>query len=142
MSGEGMQTFGGGEWASGSTPEDRENTQNTALLQMLEEGMDVYDQNNDKIGTIEEISAAEPNTGEFYVTISRGLFGGGGDLYLPSSYLTVTSAQGSEDEKQVGVGVPKDQLESMGWDQPPQWMDGETADLDYRDRGPFSEESR
>ncbi len=119
MSGEGMETFGGGERASGSTPSDRLKTENTDLRRMLQEGMDVYDQNNDKVGTIEEISGADPNMGQFYVTISRGLFGGGGDLYLPSSYLTVSSVQGSEEDKQVGVAVPKDQLESMGSDQPP-----------------------
>jgi len=153
MSGEGMQTFGGGEWASGSTPSDRLETENAVLRQMLEEGMDVYDQNNDKIGTIEEISGAEPNTGQFFVTISRGLFGGGGDLYLPSSYLTVSSVQGSEDDKQVGVAVPKDQLKSMGWDQPPRWAHNQTEEPDnletgilpdepgYRDRDTLSNES-
>ncbi len=141
MSGEGMQTFGGGEWASGSTPSDRLETENMVLRQMLEEGMDVYDQNNDKIGTIEAISGTDPNTGQFYVTISRGLFGGGGDLYLPSSYLTVSSVQGSEDDKQVGVAVPKDQLESMGWDLPPRWAHGQTEESDDFDAGILSDES-
>lgn len=141
MSGEGMQTFGGGEWAAGSTPDDRQHTENTALLHMLEEGMDVFDQNNDKIGTIDEISGEEPNTGEFYVRISRGLFGVGGDLYLPSSYLTVSSVQGNEDEKQVGVGVPKDQLESMGWDQPPLWAHEDTAVSSHPDHDTFAEDT-
>ena len=65
MTGEGMQTFGGGEWASGSTPSDRLNSENTGLLEMLQEGMDVYDQNNEKIGSIDEISATVPTLASF-----------------------------------------------------------------------------
>ena len=140
MTGEGVQTFGGGEWASGSTPSDRLTSENTALLEMLQEGMDVYDQNNEKIGSIDEISATDPNSGEFYVTISRVLFGGE-DCYLPSSYLTVSSVQGSEDEKQVGVAVPKDQLAAMGWDRPPRWASPDGDESAYRDRGTIPDQS-
>ena len=132
MTGEGMQTYGGGEWADQGTS-DALHKANAQLRQMLHTGMEVYDEHEHKIGKVEAISAPVPTTGEFYITISTGFLGLGHDLYIPSSYLTVSDVESSgvgefdRDEgvdtgrAQVGVGVAKEQLYTMGWDQPPVW---------------------
>jgi hypothetical protein len=132
MTGEGMQTYGGGEWADQGTSDTLHNA-NAQLRQMLHPGMEVYDEHEHKIGKVEAISAPVPTTGEFYITVSTGFLGLGHDLYIPSNYLTVGNIESSgtgnfdRDEgvdtghAQVGVGVAKEQLYTMGWDQPPVW---------------------
>jgi hypothetical protein len=134
MSGEGMQTYGGGEWAEESI-EDALVPTHEQLLGILHKGMEVYDEHEHKIGKVEDISGQVPNTGEFYITVSTGFLGLGHDLYIPSNYLTVANIASSgvgdfdKDEgvatgnAQVGVGVAKEELYTMGWDKPPQWAD-------------------
>ena len=131
MSGEGMQTYGGGEWAEENI-EDALVSSHDQLHGMLRKGMDVYDEHEHKIGTVEEISGQVPTTRDFYITLSTGFLGLGHDLYIPSSYLTVGNIESSgagdydKDEgvdtghAQVGVVVAKEQLYTMGWDKPPQ----------------------
>jgi hypothetical protein len=139
MSGEGMQTYGGGEWAEEDVS-DTLRSANKELLAMLHKGMDVYDQHEHKIGKIEEISAPMPTTDEFYVTVSTGFLGLGHDLYIPSNYLTVSNVESPDigdldrDEgvatgrAQVGVGVDKEALYTMGWDKPPAWANQATLE--------------
>lgn len=134
MSGEGMQTYGGGEWAEESI-EDALVTTHEELLGILHKGMAVYDEHEHKIGTVEEISGPVPTTGEFYITVSTGFLGLGHDLYIPSNYLTVANIASSgigdfdKDEgvatghAQVGVGIAKEKIQTEGWDKPPRWAE-------------------
>lgn len=72
----------------------------------ITKGWDVYDLNNDKIGTVNEVS------GSFF-KIDTGFLGLGKDYYIPFSAITDV-----RDEK-VFINSSKDRLDSMGWDRKP-----------------------
>ncbi len=74
-------------------------------LQRIQQGWDVYGSDGDKLGSVSEV-------GRNYVLVSKGfLFRK--DIYIPLSAITDVSQDG------VYLGVTKDQLENMGWDQAP-----------------------
>jgi hypothetical protein len=143
MSGEGMQVYGGGEWAEEGVSDALRST-NEELLAMLHKGMEVYDQHEHKIGKIEDISTPMTSNNEFYITVSTGFLGLGHDLYIPSTYLTVSNVESSGGEldrdegvftgrAQVGVGVAKEELYTMGWDKPPVWTSQATPEGERRE---------
>jgi hypothetical protein len=83
--------------------------------------MDVYGQHEYKSGKIEEISAPMPTTDEFYVTVSTGVESPDiGDLDRDEGVATGRA--------QVGVGVDKEALYTMGWDKPPAWANQATLE--------------
>ena len=92
----------------------------------LTEGMDVYDVEGDKVGTVGEIfrparvastaaSAGEP-AGESYLQVDTGLLGLGKDLFIPASAVGAVSGD------RVTLNVDKDALDELGWDRRPDWI--------------------
>jgi uncharacterized protein (TIGR02271 family) len=73
----------------------------------IEQGWKAVDRNGEEIGTVEEIGAN-------YFTLTKGLIFKK-DIYIPLS--AVAGADG--DQRVMRVDVDKDQVDSMGWDQPP-----------------------
>lgn len=74
-------------------------------LSGIQHGMDVYGSDGDKVGDVSEVG---PN----YVLVTKGfLFTK--DIYIPTSAIT-----GIEQDR-VYLNVTKDQVNDMGWDQPP-----------------------
>ncbi len=76
-----------------------------ASTTQIQPGWDVYGSDGDKIGDVAEI-------GPDYLLVTKGLIFVK-DLYIP------TSAVANVEESRVQLNVPKDQIDSMGWDQPP-----------------------
>ena len=71
----------------------------------IQNGADVYGSDGDKVGSVSEVG---PN----YVLVTKGfLFTK--DIYIPTSAITGVEADW------VYTNVTKDQVEGMGWDQPP-----------------------
>lgn len=83
----------------------------------VERGWQAVDRTGGKIGTIEEIGAN-------YFVVSKGLIFTK-DIYIPVSRVTATDPG----EGMVRIDVDKDQLDGMGWDQPPLGT-GMAADTD------------
>lgn len=83
------------------------------LRTMIHHGMDVYDGEQKKIGSVKAVSEPYDSEGHFYITVETGFLGLGHDLYIPSQYLSVW-------DNQVGVDVSKGHIDTMGWENPPQ----------------------
>ena len=92
----------------------------------ITKGMDVYDHDGDKVGTIGEIyqpaavgstasTTARP-AGEFYLKVDTGFLGLGKDLFIPSSAISAVTGD------RVTLTVDKDLLDDMGWDHRPDWL--------------------
>jgi len=101
----------------------------------IHEGMDVYDRDGDKVGTIKHVfSSPISGTTSDYTTPSttgtmggtmpsRGIFqvdtgflGLGKDYFVPFSAIT-----GSTGDR-VTLDVDKDNLDQTGWDRRPDWL--------------------
>jgi hypothetical protein len=92
----------------------------------IREGMDVIDVDGDKVGTIDKIfqpaavsstaSTAGQAAGEPILKVESGLFGLGTTYYIPAS-----AARDATTERLV-LGVDKDELDNMGWDTHPPWL--------------------
>jgi hypothetical protein len=93
----------------------------------IREGMDVVDVNGDKLGMVGKIyeparvssttsEYAEP-AGELCIQVDTGFLGLGEDLYIPASAIRDVTAD------HVELHVSKDQLDTMGWDQKPSWIE-------------------
>jgi hypothetical protein len=97
----------------------------------ITKGMDVYDYNGDKVGTIGGIyqpAAAGPTppgstasttaqpAGQFYLKVDTGFLGLGKDLFMPSGAIS------SVTDDRVSLSVDKDRLDDMGWNRPPDWL--------------------
>ena len=74
----------------------------------IQEGMDVVDRSGEKFGKAGEIM---PDGQSF--NVDTGLFGLGGEYYIPFS--AVREVRG----KSIVVNVAKDELDQQGWDTPP-----------------------
>ena len=92
----------------------------------IREGMDVYDVDDDKVGTVGKVyqptatsstasGYAEP-TGRAYLKVDTGLFGLGKDLFIPASAIRDVTAD------RVILNVDKDALDDTGWDRRPDWI--------------------
>ena len=83
-----------------------------ASITSIQPGWDVIGSDGDKIGDVAEIG---PN----YLLVTKGIIFVT-DLYIP------TDAVGSVEDNKVYLNVPKGQIESLGWDQPPSgnWTSG------------------
>jgi uncharacterized protein (TIGR02271 family) len=73
----------------------------------VQPGWTVYDMNEEKIGDIAEI-------GTGYVLVQKGLIFIK-DIYIPMSQLSRTDP----DAQRAYVNVGKDEIDGLGWDQPP-----------------------
>lgn len=93
----------------------------------LREGMDVFDLDGDKVGTIGEVypadRLAEPGitgtaatAGEGHVKVDTGFLGLGKDLYIPFSAIREITADG------IDLNVDKDEIDRMGWDVAPAYL--------------------
>jgi len=101
-------------------------------LTSLAEGMDVYDVQGDKIGTVGRIyrpagvaasagtapgTYAEPSSSaEGCFKVDTGFLGLGKDLFIPASAITNVSG------KRVTLNADKDRLDDRGWDRRPSWV--------------------
>jgi hypothetical protein len=92
----------------------------------IRKGMDVMDVDGDKIGTVDEIfqpaavsstaSTAGEATGEPILKVETGILGLGTDYYVPSSAVRDVTTE------RVVLGIDKDELDAMGWDTRPRWL--------------------
>jgi uncharacterized protein (TIGR02271 family) len=80
-----------------------------ATTSAIEQGWDVYGNDDEHLGTVEEV-------GDSYVLIQKGLIFTK-DIYVPFSAVTDAS------DGVVRVNVGKGELESMGWDSRPSGTD-------------------
>ncbi len=92
--------------------------QDTTSRTNIRNGMDVYGSDDEQVGTVAEV-------GDNYVLVQKGL------IFVKDIYIPV-SAIARVGEESVWLNIPKDQVETMGWDDVPTgggW--DESADLDY-----------
>jgi len=93
----------------------------------IREGMDVVDFDGDKVGTVDKIfqpatvrstasSTADPAS-EPILKVKSGLLGLGTEYYIPSSAIRDVATD------QVVLSVDKDQVDNMGWDARPPWLE-------------------
>jgi len=87
------------------------------------DGMDVFDSNDDKIGTVHEVydaSAAEQSTsGGGYLRVPTGFLGLGAEHHIPFSAIRDVR------EDRIYLNVVKDRLNEMGYDAAPSETDDE-----------------
>ena len=74
-------------------------------IERIQPGWNVYGSEGDKLGEVSDV-------GTTYITVSKGWFFTT-DIYIP------VSAIGSIEDVGIFLNIPKDQVESMGWDAPP-----------------------
>jgi hypothetical protein len=94
----------------------------------VRKGMDVYDVNGDKIGSVGEIfagatvgassTASAGSTSGNYLKVDTGFLGLGKDYYVPAEYVNDVL-----DDK-VMLNISKDAAKSMGWDEKPASLEG------------------
>src|SRR5687768_148155 len=70
----------------------------------LREGMDLYDVDGDKIGSVDEIASGR------YLRATTGFLGLGRELYIPMSAISDVRSDG------VYLAVDKDDIGSRGWE--------------------------
>jgi uncharacterized protein (TIGR02271 family) len=89
--------------------------------EQLYEGMDVYDANDEMIGTVNEIldatSGAGSSSGGGYLRVPTGFLGMGREHHIPFNAIR------SVDGERVYVNFPKDRLDELGYSQAPTFMD-------------------
>ena len=92
----------------------------------ITKGMNVYDYDGDKVGTVGEIyqptavgstaaTTARP-TGQACLKVDTGFLGLGKDLFVPASGISDVTGD------RVILTVDKDRLDEMGWDRRPDWL--------------------
>ena len=95
----------------------------------VRKGMDVYDINGDKMGSIGEIYAGATvgasttvGTGVSasgnYLKVDTGFLGLGKDYYVPAEYVSEVL-----DDKVI-INTSKDTAKTMGWDEKPSSLEG------------------
>ena len=92
----------------------------------IREGMEVVTFDGDKVGTIDAIfqpTAVRSTTartgeaaGESFLKVKSGLLGFGTEYYIPSGAVRDIT------KDRVILGIEKDKLKSVGWDQRPPWI--------------------
>jgi hypothetical protein len=79
----------------------------TQRLGTITTGWDVFGSDGEKLGTIDEI-------GSNYFLVRKG-FIFTSDVFVPQTAV----ARVDPDQSQVFLNLPKNQIETLGWDQPP-----------------------
>lgn len=95
-----------------------------SFARQVSDGMDVYDSNQDKIGTVHEVydaSAAEKSSsGGGYLRVPTGFLGMGKEHHIPFSAI------GDVRDGRIHLSVAKDRLDDLGFDAMPTEMERET----------------
>ena len=76
-------------------------------LETIQPNWDVVDMTGDKIGNVSEVG---PN----YLLVTKGILSTT-DIYIPTSAIASV-----DDDNKVYLNVEKSQIDSLGWDQPPE----------------------
>ena len=96
----------------------------------IHEGMDVYDRNGDKVGSVGKIysmagttattstsaSSASGSGSDWYMKIDTGFLGLGKDLYVPARAIS------NVQDDRVVLDVSKDAIDTFGWDEKPSFI--------------------
>ncbi len=94
-----------------------------SFASQVSDGMDVYDSNEDKIGTVHEVydaSAAEKSSsGGGYLRVPTGFLGMGKEHHIPFSAI------GDVRDGRIHLSVAKDRLDDLGFDALPTEMETE-----------------
>jgi uncharacterized protein (TIGR02271 family) len=75
----------------------------------IRQGMDVFDVDGDKVGSVDEVSAG----GAGYMKVKTGLLGLGGSWYIP--FAAVREVQSDR----IYLSADKDDADRLGWNAPP-----------------------
>jgi len=90
------------------------------------EGMDVYDANDDKIGSVSEVydttSGRTSASGGGYLRVPTGFLGLGREHHIPFSAIR------SVGDDRINLRVGKDELDNLGYGESPTAMDDDRAD--------------
>jgi hypothetical protein len=89
------------------------------LTRLLQEGLDVYDNQNHKIGTVSKVYPPAGRDEEFFIQVATDFLGLGHTqlspmalhtlvLFIPSSYLKLCHGQ-------VELTVERSEIDRMGW---------------------------
>lgn len=84
----------------------------TNYASKVRDGMDVYDANEDKVGTVHEVydaPANQPNSGGGYLRVPTGFLGMGSERHIP-----FTAIEEVRDER-IFLSVTKDRLDELGY---------------------------
>jgi uncharacterized protein (TIGR02271 family) len=96
------------------------------IASQVTDGMDVFDSNDDKIGTVHEVydaSAAErSSSGGGYLRVPTGFLGLGTEHHIPFSAIRDVR------EDRIYLSVAKDRLNDMGYDATPTDLDDDEFD--------------
>ncbi|MBV9577898.1 MAG: YsnF/AvaK domain-containing protein [Chloroflexi bacterium] len=94
----------------------------------LIDGMDVYDVHGDKIGSVSEIYDADQTGGRTsgsgggYLRVPTGFLGLGREHHIPFSAIRTV------DGDRINLSVPKEDLDTLGYDETPTTIDDDRAD--------------
>ena len=75
----------------------------------IREGMDIFDLDGDKIGSVDEVSGG----GAGYMKVNTGLLGLGGSWFIPFNAVREVRSNG------VYLSTDKDDADRLGWNAPP-----------------------
>ncbi|MBV9173461.1 MAG: YsnF/AvaK domain-containing protein [Chloroflexi bacterium] len=93
----------------------------------LAAGMDVYDANGDKVGTIDEVydasDAGRSPSGGGYLRVPTGFLGLGREHHIPFS--AIRNVEGDR----INLNVSRDELDTLGYDQGPTDVDDVDTDV-------------
>jgi uncharacterized protein (TIGR02271 family) len=97
------------------------------------EGMDVYDANDEKLGTVDEVydtaqAGADSPSGGGYLRVPTGFLGLGKEHHIP--FRDVRRVEGNN----IYLRVAKDELDSRGYAEAPAYVDEEGAGYAEADR--------
>ncbi|MBV9358728.1 MAG: PRC and DUF2382 domain-containing protein [Chloroflexi bacterium] len=95
--------------------------------EQVADGMDVYDTNGDKIGTVSEVfdaaqSGGSSGSGGGYLRVPTGFLGLGREHHIPFSDIRSVSGD------RIDLGVSRDQLDDLGYGDSPTTIEDDDAD--------------
>ena len=96
----------------------------------IRDGMDVYDLNGDKVGSVGKVysmtgatattststSSTSGSGSDWYMKIDTGFLGLGKDLYVPARAIS------NIHDDRVVLDVGKDTIDTFGWDEKPSFI--------------------
>src|SRR5919202_4885094 len=89
----------------------------TRFAPQVSEGMDVYDVNDDKIGTVDEVYDAvatdNSSSGGGYLRVPTGFLGLGREHHIPFSAI------GQVRDQRIHLSIARDRLDELEYDQAP-----------------------
>ncbi|MBV9577909.1 MAG: PRC and DUF2382 domain-containing protein [Chloroflexi bacterium] len=100
----------------------------TNYADQVADGMDVYDVNGEKIGTVEDVYDADESGGRTsasgggYLRVPTGFLGLGREHHIPFGAIR------SVEDDRITLSVPRDDLDSRGYGETPTTIEDEPAD--------------